>query len=685
MLKIANKNTKLQVQIQIKQKPQNIILLKAKVVTPKNKKSNEIKINFVILQKNQAMRYLFITSLLFLHHVYDQQNKIKLEPVPLLNVINIQELKDEPSVFLKNIEVHEPGIVKSKEQKMLEKRKSEKDFVPYEKTQKTMVNEPIVEGTYPGNTTGSGVPLDNHIAISKGGKIVAVQNSNFGVYNTQGQQLQQKSLSSLSQNLGFNNTKYDPRIIYDPIHDRFIIVFLNGSSASSSRVIVGFSASNDPAGNWYMYALIGNLKDNQIVTDDVWTDYPAIGISTEELFITGNLFTNGGDFRGSGIWQIPLSEGYSGTALNPVVYVTTYFSLFPVTGATQPYGPDMYFIRNNIGNGGQVHVHYLTNSIANGGVLNNPVTLPTALNYTMPPDAPQKGTSLQLSTNDNRIQSAYFENNVIVYASNTGLNGRSAVYYGMIYLNPLGLNFAFADAIYIADFQYYIAYPSVVYAGCGSSNGNNSLVFVDYSSHNNRPGIGAYAVNEYGDHSNMVIAFEGTGQIGFGTNSPYRWGDYSGGALRQDGSNEIWCYGVVGSSAGVNTGRLAQFSTDLCLTTSNTQNQLKQNNLHVAPVPFYDELQITFSLEKTCEVEVYLLDINGRMIKNLVSDKLYAGSAKFIMSLNELPKGTYIIQVQKDNDILGSKKVVKEYIKNHNNNKGCKKSQPSLLKKRLVA
>lgn len=605
------------------------------------------------------MKYFFLIGFLTWCIGYSQQNQIKLKPVPLGNVIHIQELKDEPYIYMKNVTIHEPGILESKQKLQQEKLKAEKDFIPYEKTQKTMVAEPIVEGTYPGNTTGSGTPLDNHLAISKGGYIVAVQNTNFGVYNTSGQQLQQKSLSTLAQGLGLNNTKYDPRVIYDPLHDRFIIVFLNGSSASSSHVIVGFSATNNPTGAWFMYALEGNLKDNIIVTEDVWTDYPSIGISTEELFITGNLFTDNGYFKGAGIWQIALNEGYTGATLNPTVYVTTYFSLMPVTGATQPYGPDMYFIRNNIGNGNQVHVHYMTNSAANGGVLNNPVTLPTTLNYSLPPDAPQNGTSLKLSTNDSRIQSAYLENNIIVYAFNIGLNGRPSIYYGMIYLNSMGLNFAFADAIYITHPQYAIAFPSVVYAGCSSNDGNNSLLFVDYSSANNYPGIGAFAVDAIGDYSDMAIAFEGNGPIGFGTGT-FRWGDYTGAALRQDGSNQIWAYGAIGNPIGINTPRLAQFSTQLCQTTPiqpPTQTPLQFN---AYPSPFYNEITITFDVPKTCDVDVYILDVNGKILKNLVSDKLYAGHARFTMSLQELPKGIYFIQIIQGKQILANRKIIKE-------------------------
>jgi hypothetical protein len=49
--------------------------------------------------------------------------------------------------------------------------------------------------------------------------------------------------------------KYDPRVIYDPKRDRFIIVFLNGFTDQTSFIYVAFSESNDPLGNWHLYTL----------------------------------------------------------------------------------------------------------------------------------------------------------------------------------------------------------------------------------------------------------------------------------------------------------------------------------------------------------------------------------------------------------------------------------------------
>ena len=68
---------------------------------------------------------------------------------------------------------------------------------------------------------------------------------------------------------------------YDPIHDRFVLVFLNGFDPLTSYIIVAFHKQTIPAGLWNMYALPGNPKDN-----DRWTDYPMIALTEGELFLT---------------------------------------------------------------------------------------------------------------------------------------------------------------------------------------------------------------------------------------------------------------------------------------------------------------------------------------------------------------------------------------------------------------
>ena len=149
------------------------------------------------------------------------------------------------------------------------------------------VPAPLLQTNFRGNSYFNGVPNDNDLAISHGGKIVSVVNSNIFFFEESGTPLGDLSLSAWAAPLGLTAVKYDPRVLYDPVHDRFILVCLNGFVDSTSAIIVGFSATNDPTGNWHLYALPGDPNG-----DSLWTDYPIVALNEHELFITGNLLQN---------------------------------------------------------------------------------------------------------------------------------------------------------------------------------------------------------------------------------------------------------------------------------------------------------------------------------------------------------------------------------------------------------
>jgi hypothetical protein len=90
---------------------------------------------------------------------------------------------------------------------------------------------------------------------------------------------------------------------------------LFGSSVSyESEILVGFSQTNDPAGNWNVYTLNGNSFN-----DSTWSDYPIISLSDKDLFMTFNQVKDNVSwtvgFRQSVIWQINKQDGYAGTPL----------------------------------------------------------------------------------------------------------------------------------------------------------------------------------------------------------------------------------------------------------------------------------------------------------------------------------------------------------------------------------
>ena len=130
-----------------------------------------------------------------------------------------------------------------------------------------------------------GIPPDNYMAISKDDKAISVINSSITVLDGKtGQMTSRKSLSTYASGLGLtgiNNNKYDPKVIYDPLADRYISVILNGRD-EYSNIIIGFSKTNDPTGKWFFYVFNGNYKN-----DTTWFDYPTIAITKDEFFLTG--------------------------------------------------------------------------------------------------------------------------------------------------------------------------------------------------------------------------------------------------------------------------------------------------------------------------------------------------------------------------------------------------------------
>ena len=114
---------------------------------------------------------------------------------------------------------------------------------------------------------------------------------------------------------------------------------------------VAFSTSNDPMDDWNVYMLKGDaLETNH------WTDYPAISLTKEDLFITGNLLrwsklVTG--FNQSIIWQIDKSSGYSGAdslsfnlwsdIKDDSIYVR---NIHPVRGARDLQDNKQYFLSN---------------------------------------------------------------------------------------------------------------------------------------------------------------------------------------------------------------------------------------------------------------------------------------------------------------------------------------------------
>ncbi|MBU1718200.1 MAG: hypothetical protein KKA07_03915, partial [Bacteroidetes bacterium] len=391
---------------------------------------------------------------------------------------------------------------------------------------------PIVHRNFEGNVFSNSVPNDNTMAISNSGKLVSAINTNIRFYDIALDSLEATiSLTAFSDTLQLNNSQYDPKLIYDPSEDRFIIVYLAGNKDSTSNIIVGFSTSPDPTQTWNLYYLPGNP-----LNDTSWSDYPAIGLTGDELFITMNLLENEGEwqtaFKQSVIWQVNKFDGYAGTTLNTLLWTDIVFggtnirNMHPVRGGSQLYGPDMYFLSNKnfaIQSDSIFMIHI------DGNISGTPQLTVDLLHsdvaYGMPPVARQTGIHT-LETNDARMLGAFIENSNIQFVFNCvdTTTGFAGFYHGVI-SDVGGANTVSGNII--SDTLLDFGYPNIAYCGDGAGD-NRSVITFNHSGTAEYPGFSAMYYNGSGVFSKYTMIARGNTYINVLSGAYERWGDYSG-------------------------------------------------------------------------------------------------------------------------------------------------------------
>jgi hypothetical protein len=249
--------------------------------------------------------------------------------IPLHKKITVSDIKTDWGLSVKRTDA--PIVPNNSEKYYRQQLKQESALRWPQKTGSPMkfrLNESdtlVVLKEFEANKAGNSVPNDNTIAVSNDGRVLSAINSNLIMFDPAVDSIVRTvSLQAFSDTLDINTSQYDPKLLYDPESDRFIAVYLAGTTDSTSNIIAAFSNTSDPNGTWNLYAIPGDPFN-----DTSWSDYPAIALSHDELFITMNLLHNGGEwqtsFRQSVIWQINKSTGYSGSSLDAKVWHNLQF------------------------------------------------------------------------------------------------------------------------------------------------------------------------------------------------------------------------------------------------------------------------------------------------------------------------------------------------------------------------
>lgn len=619
------------------------------------------------------MKYLSLLSLLFCFSfslLWSQAQDVKIKKHPRITAQKVTtfsplKIQEDWRPLLKNVRPPlSPGDMNSEQQAA---QAAYEDAIRNQGRSNQRISSSASPSFYKGfltNTRDVGFPNDNSLAVNKdGSRVVSVVNLDISAYTGKGDSIFSMSINSFTPNTG-TNQKYDPRILFDPLHERFVFTCLNGFEPAKSRVIIAFSTTSNPEDDWHVYELDGNFE--LISQVDVWSDFPQCGLSRDELFISVNLFDKSAssqdiEAQGTGVWQIDLASGYAGESLivQPHSLQGT-FSVTPVHGDTEPYGPNFYFVDNNSrGQDKRIFIWEIDNTIANNGKFSPPTTLNSTITYRFPPQlAAQKGDTTRLIVLDSRMLSAYKHGNHILYAFQArGQNRRPAVFFGDIRISPLALSFSIMETQLIESDLYDFGYPSIAYGGCSAADGSPSTVLmVNITSPDIYPGNAVIQIDTTGEPSEPTICIEGKAPLKRGTQVNLRWGDYTGITTNQPG--EIWVAGYTTNEEGRNQTFVSQVFNGDCASVPQPPT-FDQDRVIPFPNPSTgDQISFKFQISEEGSYTARVVDQTGRQLQYLIDEYLREGEAEVSMSTLPLNKGIYFLLVEKDGKKILAEKFV---------------------------
>lgn len=512
----------------------------------------------------------------------------------------------------------------------------------------------------------SGVPNDNTMAISNGNKLMSAINTTIFIYDVDSLKLLKAiALNAFSAALNYTSThRYDPKLMYDPDEDKFLIVFLAGASSDTiSHIILGFSETNDPLGNWNLYTLPGN----PLAGDTSWTDYPAVALSKDEFFVTGNLLRYGGSwqvsFKQSVIWQMDKMAGYTGDSLDARLHYNIGLNgrpvrnIHPVQGGDHLYGPDMYFLSNrnfDIQNDTifLIHISGKRNSASTTLSVRPLISDRT---YGAPPLARQ-GFNHTFETNDARVLGAFYQNNKIQFVGNTidTTNGFAAIYHGTIKYPESASTL---HAVILTDSVLDFGYPKITYTGTQAWE-DLAMITFDHTSPTDPAGISAIYFKGNDTYSYTKRVHSGDDYVNVMSGFEERWGDYTGSQRKYNEPGVVWMsgyYGVKNNLQRVNMTWVAE------LKSPDVQVPKPSESITALtyPNPVSDNLvSMEIFLPAKGLVSVHLYDMAGRSIADLYEGIEPEGYHLVTFTTERLSKGIYLLRFNYEGKEFITQKLV---------------------------
>lgn len=162
------------------------------------------------------------------------------------------------------------------------------------------------------------IPPDSDSAVGTH-HVVLVTNTMIRFHDKDGTVVFTDALSDFFSSESPQTNTFDPKVLFDPIEGRFVVVTLEieddgvGGNAETSKIFVAVSDDANPIGGWCTITINGKTF---IDDSERWADYPGFALDEEAVYITANMFgfdESGEDTSvGVRLWIIEKGAGSGG-------------------------------------------------------------------------------------------------------------------------------------------------------------------------------------------------------------------------------------------------------------------------------------------------------------------------------------------------------------------------------------
>lgn len=413
------------------------------------------------------------------------------------------------------------------------------------------LNPDSTQPLYPGIGYTGWYPPDPTMAAGPSNLVLAV-NSSVGIYGKTGTiQLPLKTMSNWFLSVGTTGLSiFDPWVIYDQGSGRFFLSATGVNySTQESYLFLSVSTTSDALGPWYYYRFNAKLIGGTVTS--YWADYPKLGVDTNGLYITANMYNFSNQFQYAKLWvfnKSTLTAGGSATSY-------LFYNLTNING-TKAFAVQPSLTLDNPG------VEYLINTFSSGGngltlwSLSCPTCNPPTLtriqlsvpSYSIPPGAEQPGTTVRIDTGDNRLLNAAYKGGNLWTTHTTLSSSYSGLSAVRVYKITPANNTATLDKEF-TDYGFYYfnasVMPSMTWTDRATVVFNRSSTF--YSEF-----AGAwYRQRVSGVWSSPFLLKSGEAtSIFIDSTGRNRWGDYAGNAPDPDGLT-TWIYNQYAKTGGL--------------------------------------------------------------------------------------------------------------------------------------